>query len=246
MSRVHSDQKFMNTSKHGPDVTGPSKVTRIHADGEDYHNATSLRSWLFMKYDMGYTTYRSKSKSRRYELRREFEEDTGRVANELFPKDDWQKDFCYTNQIVDAIRNNLPAAINDSANYKRSNKDGENVDCNARLFFLSDGTKWNLIIVTIATYDEWDYDPFYTEIRWLDNNDAEYLDYLIENHPDDFLMNLAEDEKKTERIGKSIKILDGIYHASTFKHMAKKDVEKMVLADADAWHTENVNNGTYC
>ena len=78
MSRVRKPGgKFMNTNKYDSPVTGPSKVVRIHHDGEDYHKATTLSSWLFTKYDMSYKTYRNKSKNRRDELRREYAEDTG-------------------------------------------------------------------------------------------------------------------------------------------------------------------------
>ena len=38
-----------------------------------------MSHWLFVKYDMSYNTYRNKSKSRRNELRQEFEADTGVV-----------------------------------------------------------------------------------------------------------------------------------------------------------------------
>ena len=78
MSRVKKPgNKFMNTNKYDSSVTGPSKMTRIHCEGEDFHNAKTLSQWLFIKYDMSYKTYRNKSKNRRDELRFEFEEDTG-------------------------------------------------------------------------------------------------------------------------------------------------------------------------
>lgn len=67
----------MNVSKYDSSVTSPSKMVRIHADGEDYHKASSLSSWLFIKYDMSYKTYRNKSKARRDELRDEYVNDTG-------------------------------------------------------------------------------------------------------------------------------------------------------------------------
>lgn len=66
----------MNTNTYPPHVTGPSKMVRIHHEGEDYHKAKSLSSWLFTKYDMSYKTYRNKSRARREELRREFLHDT--------------------------------------------------------------------------------------------------------------------------------------------------------------------------
>ena len=78
MSRViKPGNKYMNTNKYDISVTSPSKTVRIHGEGEDYHKAKTLSSWLFIKYDMSYKTYRNKSKSRRNELRAEFEADTG-------------------------------------------------------------------------------------------------------------------------------------------------------------------------
>ena len=67
----------MNTAHYDSSVTGPSKTVRIHCEGENYHKAKTLSRWLFVKYDMSYKTFRNKSKNRRDELRREFEEDTG-------------------------------------------------------------------------------------------------------------------------------------------------------------------------
>ena len=78
MSRVHDHNKFMNTTRYDSSVTGPSKMTRIHSPNEDYHKASSLSSWLFMKYDMSYKTYRIKAKVQRDELRAEYNADTGR------------------------------------------------------------------------------------------------------------------------------------------------------------------------
>ena len=77
MSRVRKPNKFMNTTKYNSSIVGPSKKVRIHCDNEDYHKASTLSHWLFIKYDMSYKTYRNKSKNRRNELRDEFEVDTG-------------------------------------------------------------------------------------------------------------------------------------------------------------------------
>ena len=78
MSRVRKPgNKFMNTNKYPSSVTGLSKTTRIHHEEEDYHKASTLSQWLFVKYDMSYKTYRNKSKTRRDELREEYAEDTG-------------------------------------------------------------------------------------------------------------------------------------------------------------------------
>ncbi len=76
MSRVKPRNKFMNTNKYPPSVTGPSKMVRIHHEAEDYHKASTLSQWLFVKYDMSYKTYRNKSKARRDELKQEFFQDT--------------------------------------------------------------------------------------------------------------------------------------------------------------------------
>jgi len=66
----------MNETKYDQSVTGPSKMTRIHSEHEDYHKASTLSSWLFLKYDKPYKWFRSKSGSRREELRAEYEKDT--------------------------------------------------------------------------------------------------------------------------------------------------------------------------
>lgn len=79
MSRVNKPgNKFMNTNHYDSSVTAPSKMVRIHSEGEDFHKARTFASWLFMKYDMSYKTFRNKSKNRRDELRAEYEADTGR------------------------------------------------------------------------------------------------------------------------------------------------------------------------
>ena len=78
MSRVKKPgNKYMNTTHYDDSVYGPSKMKRIHCEGEDFHKAKTLSHWLFVKYDMSYKTYRNKSKKRRDELRIEFESDTG-------------------------------------------------------------------------------------------------------------------------------------------------------------------------
>lgn len=83
MSRVRKPgNKYMNTAHHDSSITGPSKMVRVHSDREDYHKSKTLSTWLFIKYDMSYKTYRNKSKNRRDELRAEFEADTGIVLGE--------------------------------------------------------------------------------------------------------------------------------------------------------------------
>lgn len=82
MSRVkRGKNKFMNTPTYDSKVYVPSKMTRIHFEGEDYHKAKTLSHWLFVKFDMSYKTFRRKSKNIRDELRKEFEKDTGVVLN---------------------------------------------------------------------------------------------------------------------------------------------------------------------
>ena len=77
MSRVRKpSNKFMNANKYPSSVTGTSKTTRIHHDGEDYHKASTVSQWLFVKYNMSYKAYRNKSKARRDELKKEFFQDT--------------------------------------------------------------------------------------------------------------------------------------------------------------------------
>ena len=88
MSRVRKpNDKFVNTAHYDNSVYEPSKMVRIHCDGEDYHESTTFSSWLFVKYDTSYKTYRNKPKKRRKELRAEFEADTGIV---LSRKDEWE------------------------------------------------------------------------------------------------------------------------------------------------------------
>lgn len=48
MSRVHKPGKYMNTVKYQPHVLNPSKMVRVHHEGEDYHKARTLSAWLFM------------------------------------------------------------------------------------------------------------------------------------------------------------------------------------------------------
>ncbi len=89
MSRVHGRNKFVNTPHYDSSVTGPSKMVRIHFDGEDYHKASTLSAWLFMKYDMSYKTYRKKSRARRAELKEEYAEDTG---NDIRTREEQERD----------------------------------------------------------------------------------------------------------------------------------------------------------
>ena len=81
LSRVKKPNKFVNTSKYDSKITNPSKKVRIHHENEDYHKATTLSQWLFVKYNMSYKSYRNKSNKRRNELRKEFEIDTNITIN---------------------------------------------------------------------------------------------------------------------------------------------------------------------
>lgn len=103
MSRVRKPSgKYMNENKYDSSMYGPSKKVRIHHDGEDYHKATTLAQWLFVKYDMSYNTFRNKSKARRDEMRQEFEADTGvdlaaqeharNRKQEYWDQDEWELD----------------------------------------------------------------------------------------------------------------------------------------------------------
>ena len=77
MSRVKKpNQKYMNVLNYNRLECLPSKVERIYMENEDYHKAKTLSQGLFIKYDMKYSIYRNKSKSRRDSLKKEYEEDT--------------------------------------------------------------------------------------------------------------------------------------------------------------------------
>lgn len=79
MSRVRKPgNKWGNDIKHTPEEIAPSKVVRKKMDKVDYTKATTISSWLFLKYDMSYKTYRNKSPKRRAKLLEEFLQDTGR------------------------------------------------------------------------------------------------------------------------------------------------------------------------
>jgi len=77
MSRVHTQDKYMNTNKYSSDVTNPTKVIRSKAEEVHPEKAKSLTSWLFLKYNMSYKAYRKKSKERRDALRDEYMQETG-------------------------------------------------------------------------------------------------------------------------------------------------------------------------
>ena len=104
MSRVKKPNKFINTTKYDSSLTGPSKKVRIHCEGEDYHKAKTLSHWLFVKYNMSYKTYRSKSKNRRHELRKEFEADTGICLNQSHSSNrNYDYDYEYDSEYMSVI-----------------------------------------------------------------------------------------------------------------------------------------------
>lgn len=77
MSRVWRGQKHLNIVHSENFNGGPSKMVRIHSPAEDYHKASSLSSWLFIKYDITYKAFQGKSKAKRDALRKEYMVDTG-------------------------------------------------------------------------------------------------------------------------------------------------------------------------
>ena len=82
MSRVRKPgNKWGNDIKHVSEEVAPSKITRSKLDITDYTKATSLTSWLYLKYDMSYKTYKNKSKSRRAELKEEYLKDTNKAGS---------------------------------------------------------------------------------------------------------------------------------------------------------------------
>lgn len=77
MSRVRKPRnKYMNETHYDNSIYGPSKMVRVHVEGEDYRKSDSISLWLFRKYDMKYKTYRNKSKDTRDRIRAEYEADT--------------------------------------------------------------------------------------------------------------------------------------------------------------------------
>lgn len=76
MSRVRDDQKYVNISRKEGFCTGPSKIIRSKGPNPNWHNAKTLTSWLFLKYDMSYEQFQGKSKDKRDQLRKEYKIDT--------------------------------------------------------------------------------------------------------------------------------------------------------------------------
>lgn len=77
-SRVRRSQKYMNVSGRQHGDVNPSRVRRCKDGPTDFHKATSLTSWLFLKYGLTYKQFRNKSSADQYVLRAEYTEDTGR------------------------------------------------------------------------------------------------------------------------------------------------------------------------
>ena len=81
MSRVIKPcNKYLNLPHHESKNVSPSKVRVSYIEGVDYHKATSFKSWLLIKHQMKYTTYRNKTAARRHSLRAEYEQDTRRES----------------------------------------------------------------------------------------------------------------------------------------------------------------------
>lgn len=79
MSRVIKPRnKFLNLLPHDAEDISPSKVRLSFAEGADYHNVSSFKSWLLLKYSMTYKAYQKKRTSRKHALRVEYEQDTER------------------------------------------------------------------------------------------------------------------------------------------------------------------------
>ena len=97
MSRVHIGQKWVNTCKYPPEVTNTPKMRRIRTELSDFHKASTLSSWLFLKYDITYKQFRNKSKKRRDEIREEYERDTGHKVKtpktRSYYEDDYEDDY---------------------------------------------------------------------------------------------------------------------------------------------------------
>lgn len=79
MSRVTYGNKHMNIPK-GDERCNPSKVTIIQPASGDYTKAETLAEWRQMKYQMTSKSWQRKSPTKKAELRKEYETDTGRVA----------------------------------------------------------------------------------------------------------------------------------------------------------------------
>lgn len=78
MSRVRDNQKYFNVSRKEGFCTGPTKIIRSKGPNANWHNAKTLTSWLFLKYDMSYKKFQGKSKAKRDQLREEYKLDTKR------------------------------------------------------------------------------------------------------------------------------------------------------------------------
>ncbi len=89
MSRVHKPNKWLNMPRHSPEFYNMSPTERYKGAEVHPEKASSLSSWLFLKYDMSYKTFSRKSKARKDALRREFEEETGKKIRHPEIKFQW-------------------------------------------------------------------------------------------------------------------------------------------------------------
>ncbi|MBE5917127.1 MAG: hypothetical protein E7273_09850 [Pseudobutyrivibrio ruminis] len=91
MSRVIKPNKYVNSCKYSSEVTNISKMTRLKTEYVNPAKATTLSSWLFLKYDMSYKTFARKSKAKKDELRQEYVNETGNTIK------GWTHEDCNTN-----------------------------------------------------------------------------------------------------------------------------------------------------
>ena len=82
MSRVWKpNSKYTNNTKYSPEVTNYPKMKRSKTPDCDYTKTGNFSTWLFLKYDMTYKTFRNKSKNRRAVIKEEFLSDTDEYRN---------------------------------------------------------------------------------------------------------------------------------------------------------------------
>lgn len=84
MSRVWKpNSKYTNNTKYSPEVTNYPKMKRSKTHDCDYTKTGNFSTWLFLKYEMTYKTYRNKSKNRRAVMKEEFLSDTNEYRNSI-------------------------------------------------------------------------------------------------------------------------------------------------------------------
>lgn len=89
MSRVSKPNKYMNTPKHDPSITNPSKVKRTYRMGVgNYFDAECISEWLAIKYGMTYAQYKRRPQEERAKFQKEYTKDTGLHPGEQRPKEE--------------------------------------------------------------------------------------------------------------------------------------------------------------